>query len=163
MVTSSPLKAWRTQQQRTYRSDDWVAGGLGHLLGTSLAYIGWDLADKSERTETTADVKRFVREVVLAYFTKFSDPKLVIEELTRKDIPAMELASAIEFALCFGTIVDAQTILDRVLAERPKLISPAIEAAARFREQGVPNYIVTRYAEEAALMSVIHKLSLSAA
>ncbi len=99
----------------------------------------------------------------MAYFTKFSDPKLVIEELTRNDIPAVQLASAIEFALCFGTIVDAQTILDRFLAEHSKLVAPAIEAAIRFREQGVPNYFVTSYAEEAALMSVIHKLLLRAA
>lgn len=162
MVMSAPLKAWRARQPRTYRKDDCVAGGLAHRLGTNLAYIGWDLADPADRPETIADVKRFVREVVLAYFARFSTPGTVIEELMTKDIPAMNLASAIEFALCFGSTADAQSILDRFFVERPELLAPAVEAAAKFREQGTPDHFLTGYANEAALMVIVHGLSLKA-
>lgn len=162
-VTSGGLKAWRTRQATAHRKDDWVAGGMGHLLGTSLAYVEWDLANAAERAATIADLKRFVREVVMTYFARFSDPGQVIKELTCGEMPAMELACAIEFALCFGTFGDAQRILDGIIGEHAELRVPALEAVARFREKGIPEWFLATHSEQAAFAAVVHGLSIQEA
>lgn len=162
-VTSRVLKAWRTRQELCFRNDDWVAGGMAHLLGTDFAYVEWDLADPVTRPQTVAEIIRFVDEVVMAYFELFTDPAGVIERLAYSAIPEFQLGSAVEFALCFGTRADAQAILDRFALERPDLVSAASRSVLRFQRDGTPKHAVNAYAEQVAVVVVAYGLSWPAA
>lgn len=73
-VRSERLKEWRSKQQRPYRRDDWVAGGMVHLLHGKQTLIQWNLASPHNRQVVISDVIAFVRKEVLAYFQLFSSP-----------------------------------------------------------------------------------------
>jgi hypothetical protein len=76
-------------------------------------FIEWNLADQDKRATVIADAIDFVRLVVLSYFERFSDPGVLISDLGQREIPAFEIASSVEFALCFGTKKEARHVLDR--------------------------------------------------
>ena len=101
-VGSSQLKSWRSAQPHPSRADDWVCGGLAHRLGTGLTFVEWDLADPLARPAVIADVVAFIRAVILPYFRRFDSPEHIIDLLAVAPIPTFEIASSVEFALCFG-------------------------------------------------------------
>ena len=162
-VTSRPLKTWREAQRISYRKDDWVGGGLVHLLGTDLAFIQWDLADPGSRRDTIADVSAFITRVVVPYFQHFRTPTELITHLIQRPVPSLEIASAVECALCFGGRSDAQAILDRFARDRPDLVSAAERAVERFRQDGTPRHFTTIFAEQVALVVVAYGLEWRAA
>jgi hypothetical protein len=71
-VRSPKLGNWRRQQSKPYRNDDWVPGGMVHLLNRRHAMIEWELAHDSTREGTIEDAINFVRTEVIPYFHKFS-------------------------------------------------------------------------------------------
>jgi hypothetical protein len=70
-VWSKELEAWRKSQPLARRRDDWIAGGLIHLLGTGLTYVTWDVADAALRPAVITDVVAFIRSVAIPYFARF--------------------------------------------------------------------------------------------
>jgi hypothetical protein len=70
-----------------------------------------------QRATVIADAIDFVRLVVLPYFERFSDPGVLISDLGQREIPAFEIASSVEFALCFGTKKEARHVLDRFVMQ----------------------------------------------
>jgi hypothetical protein len=157
-VRSPVLKKWRNGQLKPHRNDAWVAGGMVHNLKRDHAMIEWEIANKETRSAVVQDAIRFIRAEVLTYFQRFSDPGAVISELCHQEIKAFELASSIEFALCFGTHAQAQMILNRFIDHR-KDLERQIEIATRtFRNEGFPNYYAAAYAEQVAWVRTAYHL-----
>jgi hypothetical protein len=96
-----------------------------HLL-TGHKYIEWELADSSNRDQTIEELVTFIRERVLPYFHKFTDPKAVVSRLCSDDIPEFALGSEVEFALWQGARDTAQRLLTRFWATRPDLRSAIV-------------------------------------
>ncbi len=157
-VRSPRLKEWRNEQLRPYRNDGWVAGGMVHLLSRKHAMIEWELANDETRPAVVEDAIQFIRTEVFPYFQRFSDPSAVISELCLNGIMAFELASSIEFALCFGSHERAQIILNRFVAQRKDLQDQIDIATQAFRRDGLPTHYVTSYAEQVAWLRIAYRL-----
>jgi hypothetical protein len=129
-----------------------------HLLKDN-RFIEWNLAHQDKRATVIADAIDFVRLVVLPYFERFSDPGVLISDLGQREIPAFEIASSVEFALCFGTKKEARHVLDRFVMERRDLWEQIEQATLAFREQGLPAYQVTTYADQVAWVRTAYGLT----
>ena len=66
----------------------------------------------------------------------------------------MDIGSAAEFALCFGSRDQAQAILQRFLAERPDLAESIAKAEDDIRRQGLPVHVLNAYADQIAFMHI---------
>jgi hypothetical protein len=157
-VLSPQLRHWRRQQSHPHRNDDWVAGGMVHLLSRRHAMIEWELADASTRGATIEDAIQFVRTEVFPYFHKFSDPATLIEKLCTEDVNAFGVASSVELALCFGSRERAQRILDRYVAQRPDLRDKIETETQTIRRGGFPEFFATSYAEQVAWVRIAYDL-----
>lgn len=98
-VRCKELATWRSRQSSPLRADDWVAGGMVHLLTREHAMIEWQLADPSSRSAAIADAQEFAETVVLGYFKLFEDPKRTMAELLEAPINAFSIGDQIEFGL----------------------------------------------------------------
>jgi len=157
-VLSPQLRDWRRQQPHPHRDDDWVAGGMVHLLNRKHAMIEWELADPSRRGATIEDAIQFVRTEVFSYFRKFSDPPALIEELCTKDVNAFGVASSVEFALCFGSREQAQRILDRYVAQRPDLRDKIETETQTVRREGFSEFFAASYTDQVAWVRIAYDL-----
>jgi hypothetical protein len=157
-VRSPSLKKWRSQQTRPYRTDDWLAGGMVHLLCGKHSWVEWELADPQARKNTVNDAIRFIREVVLPYFQQFDDPDGVTRLLLDKPIPECDLASSVEFLLHCGKQAEGQQVMDRFVAVRPDLQAEMIRLTEQFRREGLPNRRSHGYAEQVAWLRVAYDL-----
>ena len=157
-VRSLKLRDWRRQQAHPHRDDDWVAGGMVHLLNRKHAMIEWELADPSRRGATIEDAIQFVRTEVFSYFRKFGDPPALIEELCTKDVNAFGVASSVEFALCFGSREQAQRILDRYVAQRPDLRDKIETETQTVRREGFSEFFATSYTDQVAWVRIAYDL-----
>lgn len=146
-VRSNKLKKWRAIQEHSRRKDDYVAGGLIHLLGTDLTNVTWELADPKERESTISDVISFIGLVALSYFEFFDRPNDLIDCFQKQDFPAMDIADLVEFALCYGSKEKARMILDRYVAQRADLAADIEKAEVVFREEGYPIHFISKYAD----------------
>lgn len=158
-VRSKKIGEWRQRQPIVRRSDDWVAGGLIHLLGTGLTYVAWDLADAAQRPATIADVVSFIRSVAVPYFARFEDVQKLVTELEAADVPAVDIGDAVEFALCFSGEVSAKKILARFVRERPNLGEAILEAERKIKEEGFKKHYLTAYADQVAFLRSAYRLS----
>jgi hypothetical protein len=157
-VRSPKLANWRRRQPHPHRDDDYVAGGMVHLLNRKHAMIEWELADISTRKATIEDAVRFVRSDVFPYFQKFSDPTALILELHTKNVAEFGVASSVEFALCFGSPEQAQRILDRYIAQRPDLRNQIEQSTQTFLREGFPEFFATSYADQVAWVRTAYDL-----
>lgn len=160
-VKSIALKKWREKQSNPYRKDDWVAGGLVHLLDERSTYIEWDLADKCIRPQVIADVVQHIKDVVLPFFSLFEDPMAAIDVLEKSDIPSMDISDAVEFALCFGSKGQAQSILNRYVKEHPDFRTDIEKFLEDFGLNGYPEFAVTQYAGKIAWMCLSYGLEVN--
>jgi hypothetical protein len=157
-VLSPKLGDWRRQQPHPHRNNDWVAGGMVHLLNRRHAMIEWELADASRREATIEDAINFVRTEIFPYFHKFSDPSALIEELCTRDVNAFGLASSVEFALCFGSREQANRILGRIVAQRQDLRDQIEQSTQTFRRDGFPEFFATSYPDQVAWVRTAYDL-----
>ena len=87
-VRCKELAMWRSKQPNPLRTDDWVAGGMVHLLTQEHAMIEWQIADPTSRSATIADAQNFTKTVVLGYFALFEDPQEACAPARfRRDLP----------------------------------------------------------------------------
>ena len=161
-VRSKKLKEWRNSRPASLRKDDWVGGGMLHLLGTNQFYLKWELAEPETREDTIADVVDTIRSFALSYFDRFQNIPACIGFLAECDFPAMDIGNAVEFALCYGTRNQAQNILDRFLAERKDLADAVAEAEKKMRRQGIPDYVLSAYADQVAFLRLHYGMTLGA-
>ncbi len=120
-VRSTALKKWRLQQASPIRSDDWIVGGMVHLLGAECTFLEWELADPASRGETIQGAVAFLRQVVVPFFELFSESDGALGHLKAGAVPNVDIGNAVEFALCFGSRSDAQQIVDTFVLSRPDL------------------------------------------
>ena len=158
-VRSKKLKEWRHSQPASLRKDDWVGGGMIHLLGTNQFYLKWQLAEPETREETIGDVIDTIRSCALAYFDHFQDIPACVRLLVECDLPAMDLGNAVEFTLCFGARDQAQAILQRFLVERPDLADAIAEAEDKMRTHGLPGHALNAYADQVAFLRLHHGMT----
>lgn len=149
-VRCKALASWRSQQSKPLRTDDWVAGGMVHLLTLEHAMIEWQLADPTSRSATIADAQKFVRTVVLGYFRLFEEPLRTMAELLATPINAFSIGDQIEFALCFAGPAEAGQILQRFVDHRSDLHSQMRRAIERVEREGLPDYAPSGYADVVA-------------
>lgn len=157
-VRCSQLKKWRLDQPNPYRSDDWVAGGMVHLLNTDKAFIEWELADPQVREDVIADAVSFVRTIVLPYFAFFEDSDQLIAEVIKRDIPEFTIGCIVEFALCNDKRDAAQSALSRYVTEHPELIPRTQKAEQRIEENGLQKSRNDGYAGEIAWLRKAYNL-----
>ena len=146
-VRCKELAMWRSQQSTPLRTDDWVAGGMVHLLTREHAMIEWQLADPMSRSATIANAQEFARTVVLGYFGLFEDPQRTVAELLKAPINAFNLGDQIEFLLCFAGPREASQILERFVVHRSDLHSQMRRAIERVEREGLSEYRPTGYAD----------------
>jgi len=143
-VTSKRLKDFRKSHLPDNLVNDYVAGGMIHLLlPGDVAMAEWDLADPEARSGVVADVVTLIQGEVLPYFAQFSAPAQLVARLTRESLPAFDMRHSVEFALCFGDKESAQKILSRFLGERPDLQSQIVKVQCegfRHAHFGPSNY-----------------------
>jgi len=160
-VRSPQLKEWRSQQPFPLRKDDFLAGGMVHLLEAKATLLEWQLASPAERPETITDALGFIRSVVIPYFTQFQDSQALLHRLTGDQVLAFSIGDMVEFALCFGSRTQAQSILSRFVAQRPDLADSIKRSVERFGKEGFPEYSVSGYAEVVAWLHLVHRLPLA--
>ncbi len=120
--------------------------------------LEWELANEENRHLVVDDAIQFIRSAVFSYFRRFDDPSAVILELCLKEIPAFEVASSVEFALCFGSYQQAQIILNRFISQRKDLHDQIEIAPQAFRKEGFPAYHAAAYAEQVAWVRTAYNL-----
>jgi hypothetical protein len=157
-VRSSQLRRWRQKQRHPYPGDDWVAGGMAHGFADK-GYFEWNLAEDSRRSAIIAHAIEFIRAHVLPYFNTSSDPPLVISKLCRSAMPAFEIGSAVEFALCFGNKEQAQHVLNHFVTGRKDLADQIAMAGRAFRERGFPPFQLSIYADQIAWVRTAYDLN----
>ena len=100
-----------------------------------------------------------IRSTVLSYFAQFEDPKSLVKRLRISGVNAFDIASSVEFALCFGDRTDAQAIVARVLAERPDLNDAVEESLAQLKKRGFPSLFPAGYADQVAWIRLAYGLA----
>jgi hypothetical protein len=159
-VRCSALAEWRKIQPHPLRQDDWVAGGMVHLLEMKDAMLEWELANPDQRHRTIDDAVDFIRSVVEPYLNQFDDPELVLSAVQEHPINAFSVGDEIEFACCFGGAGAAQRVLDRFLAESPALHESIRRAVERVTLDGLPEFASTGYADVVAWTQVAYGLTV---
>jgi hypothetical protein len=149
-VRCKELATWRSRQSTPLRTDDWVAGGMVHLLTREHAMIEWQLADPTSRSDAIANAQEFVKTIVLEYFALFADPQRTVVELLKAPINAFSIGDQIEFVLCFAGSREASRILQRFVDQRSDLHSQMRRAIERAGREGLPEYPSTGYADVVA-------------
>jgi hypothetical protein len=144
IVRSSSLKQWREQYLPAVRVNDFVAGGMAHLLGSGHVMLEWELANPEDRQQTIEDAIAFVQSDVLPYFRFFESPESLTGALAQGEIPALDPLQAVECGIFFGTADLGQRILDRFIEQRP-FLAKEIAAAELLPESpyGPSNYAET--------------------
>lgn len=141
-IHSRELAEWRRRELSEPFANDFVAGGMVHLLTRDRAYIEWELADPADRQETVADAITFVRGEVFPFFAAFETPQHLLRCLCGDalDCPQLEMTytHAVEFAQCFGGLGTAQRVSDTYLANLPRVVGALArsKAPASLREAG---------------------------
>jgi len=160
-IRSIALKKWRNNQNNPYLTNDWVAGGMSHLISTdSDVLTKWDLADTNHREDIISDIIVYIKSQIFPYFEQFSDPPKIIERLKFQNIPEFSIGSVIEFALCFGSLKDAQEILNRYLTQNPDIYKNFKSKIERLEREGFPDHIVSAYSEQVAWVSKSYGLKI---
>lgn len=159
-IRSRIIKKWRIAQSRPLRKDEWIAGGLIHLIDGNNVFIRWNLADKESRKETINDIITQINEIAIPFFDKFLMPEMVINELTRASINAFNIGDQIEYSLCFSGIRKAQMVLNRFLSNRPDLLPDILKSKDNLKENGFPDYFVTRHSDVIAHILTAYDLKI---
>jgi hypothetical protein len=158
-VCCSGLKRWREQQIKPYRTDDWLAGGVVHLL-TGHKWLEWELADPGTRDQTIQEVVSFLRKAILPYFHRFPDPDYVVLRLVEEEVPGLSIGSQVEFALWRGERNIAVRVLRQFLTHHPDLQAQILQEISNFRSKGFPNHPDSRYAQQIAWLSCAYDLEI---
>ena len=160
-VRCKELATWRSKQSNPLRTDDWVAGGMVHLLTRDHAMIEWQLADPTSRSATIANAQQFAKNIVLGYFALFEDPQQTVAELLAAPINAFNIGDQIEFVLCFAGPAEANQILQRFVDHRSDLHDQMRRAIERVEREGLPDYSPSGYAHVVAWVREVYGLELA--
>lgn len=157
-VLSKRLAEWRASQLRTLGSGDYVAGGqIGNLVRPH-GWRDWNLAGAT-RSNVKADATSTVHSIALPYFERFADVPGLCALLQREELPAMHIAHAIEFLLCFADRSAASAALSSFFRSRPELLADYQTHLQEFRHTGLPQVRRTGYAYELAFATVAYGLT----
>jgi len=157
-VQSKRLAEWRASQARTLGSGDYVAGGqIGNLVRPH-GWRDWNLAGSGMRA-VVADATSTVHSIALPFFERFADVPSLCTLLQREELPAMHIAHAIEFLLCFADRSAANAALTSFFRPRPDLLADYHAHLREFRERGLPSVRRTGFAYELAFATVAYGLT----
>ncbi len=110
-VTSTAMKRWRSERNRD-------GGGLvaGAGISQHLPRKEWNVAQPGEE----ADALDVIRAVVVPWFQLFEDHGRLVDELCRRDVPAMSPEATVEYLLCFEGREAAARSVDGYLERHPE-------------------------------------------
>jgi hypothetical protein len=155
-VTSPTLKKWRSGHPCLSKGSDFVGGGqIGNLLPQH-SWMEWNLALPTEREREIDDAIAAIRRVVFPYFAMFDDIPQLMPRLVSEDLPSFDVASALDFLMCFGSPTDALQAAKRMLRELPGAKQRYPAALDRFRREGLPPHMLTVHGEVLAAATVIY-------
>ena len=141
MIGSRKLRGWRTHNRPPWIEPghpfSGFAGGQIGDLGAPRAWMEWDFADPASRAATVHDLISAIRQIVLPFFGKFSDPGLVMEAFREKE-ELLAPTWAIEFAQAHFGRDSANRVVKMILAKEPGLVEPVRTAIELYRRAGLP-------------------------
>lgn len=97
--------------------------------------------------------------IALPYFDRFADIPSLCALLQREELPAMHIAHAIEFLLCFADRPAADAALKSFFRSRPDLLADYHIHLQEFRQRGLPQVRRTGFACELAFVTVAYDLT----
>jgi hypothetical protein len=155
-VMSVTLKKWRMGHACLGKGSDFVAGGqIGNLLRQH-SWMEWNLALPGDRDQQIADALGTIRCVAYPYFAMFDEIPQLAARLAVEDVPSFEPASALDFLMCFASRSEALWAARRMLRELPGAEERYPTALARFRDNGVPPYMLSIHGEVLAAATIIY-------
>jgi len=110
-VTSTAMKRWRSERSR---DGDGLVAGAG--ISQHLPRNEWNLAQRGEE----ADALDVIRAIVVPWFQLFEDHGRLVDELCRRDVPAMSPEATVEYLLCFEGREAAARMVDGYLKRHPE-------------------------------------------
>lgn len=159
-VYSRAFESWRESVPHPVSTGGWTAGGLIHLLAPGQSWQSWNLVNAGGTRAVIEEIINTIKARVLPYFAIFENPEHVITELRKRDIPAFDPATAVEYALCFGGREAGQAVLSRWLNDNPRFLAGAREARLSYEKNGYPDYTETAFAPRAGWVALAHGLEL---
>ena len=99
-----------------------------------------------------------VESLGLPLFTAFEDVPDLCERLVTADLPGMDIQSALEFLLCFGSVSAAEAVLRRFFVARANLLPQYRSDLEWFRSNGLPAVVHTGYAPQLAFATIAYNL-----
>jgi hypothetical protein len=153
-LTSTAMKRWRSERNRDGGGLVAGAGNRQHLPRNE-----WNLAQPGEE----ADALEVIRAVVVPWFQLFDDHGCLVDELCRRDVPAMSPEATVEYLLCFEGREAAARSVDGYLNRHPEHAPVFWAWIHRFRREGggtrealqdVRNLASLVVSEELALISL---------
>jgi hypothetical protein len=141
MIGSLKLRGWRTENRPPWIEPGYpFAGFAGGQIGNLRAprtWMEWDFADPTSREATVRDLISAIRQIILPFFARFSDPGSVMEEFD-EDEELLAPTWAIEFAHAHFGHEGADRVARMILAKQPGMIEPFLEAVELYRREGIP-------------------------
>jgi hypothetical protein len=163
VVGSLKLRRWRTHNRPPwiapgYPNSGFAGGQIGNLRAP-VAWMEWDFADPASREATVRDLISAIRQIVLPFFAKFSDPASVMEAFN-KEQALLAPTEAIEYAQAHFGRDAANQVVKMILAKDPALIEPFRTAVELYRREGLPRARNGELASGPAAMAVFLALDL---
>jgi hypothetical protein len=157
MIGSLKLRGWRTHNRPPwiepgYPFSGFAGGQIGNLRAPR-TWMEWDLADPASRAVTVRDLISAIRQIVLPFFGKFSDPGSVMEVLSEEK-ELLPPTWAIEFAQAHFGYESANLAAKMILAKEAGLVEPVRTAIELYRKEGLPQAINGDLASDLAAMIV---------
>lgn len=159
LVTSPPLKKWRSTHPCLRKESDYVAGGLIGNLDRLPSCMEWNLAIGGQRDQQITDAVESIRRIILPYFALFDDIPALIERLAGESIPSFPPACALDFVMCFGSKSEAQRVAENLIRRLPGAAERYPTALANFRRDGLPGSTLSNHGEVLAAATLTFGLS----
>jgi len=158
-VMSKRLAEWRASQMRALGSGDGLAGGqIGNLVRPH-GWRDWNLAG-STRPAVIADATSTLHSIALPYFDRFADISSLCVLLQREELPAMQIAHAIEFLLCFADRSAANDALSSFFRSHSDMLVSYRTHLQEFKQRSLPQRVLgSGYARELAFATVAYNLT----
>lgn len=150
------LQRWRKANPCLRPGTGFLAGGQIGGLTDAPQWCEWNLAQPSFRL---AEVVDLIRLRGLAYFFSFNNIESLQGKLCTEKIPALQPASALDFAMCFGGVQAAQAAARCFYDELPGAREGYLPALQRLQREGLPSTLATNHAEVLAHATLLFGLT----
>ncbi len=157
-VRSKMMKAFRKTLHNGWTLDDYVTGGQIGNLRSPARWVTFNLANPHTRSGTVSKARQLIETVALPHFELFNNPPDVIARLLDGSIQWMWESSALEYVCCFGSVGQANQLLNKLIDEGPDRRAEYRDTLLRYRSDGVPEAWGSGAPERLAKTAIILEL-----